>query len=137
MYFLLNGWQRMPPSLQLEISNAYILDTKHSLIGCYYCILVQGFEVNWFIYWSIQYWRLWHITGVIYSFGGSTSYFSPIILILVPTIFHCSFVHVGALSLRSDKHNTITLIWRGIIFRSLNQFIAPALDKTFKISKIG
>ena len=36
-------------------------------------------------------------TGVIYSFGGSTSCSSHIIIILVPTIFLCSIVHVGAL----------------------------------------
>ena len=36
-------------------------------------------------------------TGLVYSFGRSTSCSSHIIFILAPTIFHCSIVHVGAL----------------------------------------
>ena len=55
-------------------------------------------------------------TVVIYSIGGLTSWFSHIIFILVPIIFHCSIVHVGALF--CDQTNTIMQAVDLIIIKS-------------------
>ena len=51
-------------------------------------------------------------TGVIYSFGGSTSCSSHIIFILAPTLFHCSIVYVGTLfiAIRQTQYERYDLI---------------------------
>ena len=49
------------------------------------------------------------VFSIIYSFGGSTGYSSHIIFILVPTIFHCSFVKVGALFIHLEDQQAILL----------------------------
>ena len=107
----------------------------------YYYILGQSFRVNLFIYWSIQYWRLWHIyrcyiyanssferTNVpgssqhtwtqfhnpfIYSFGGSTSCSSHIIFILAPTHIPL-FLSSSWRPFYCDQTNTILLFHIGL-----------------------
>ena len=54
----------------------------------HYYILVQGFRVYWFIYWSNQYWWLCCIYWCYLSKGGSTSCSSNIIFILALNIYH-------------------------------------------------
>ena len=78
----------------------------------YYYILVENFRVTGFfagqnntaVYGTCHMSQKWFRTSSvpksvlhIYSFWGSTSCSSHIIFSLVPTIFHCSIVHVGAL----------------------------------------